>query len=176
MREYVPHFFMYGEIMNILLVIAGIVILFFAAAMYYALRFPNGKIFPSRRDKLLRKVGPLAVGKLEDITIRFLTRAGNEPRVMLAAVYRYEAKNSSFTITLPTESTKLGGQKIKNVISSKDFEREMPERLELEGGTMLEGRETIRQHYLELLRVRSPEVSVLFDRKNPMISTVRDWR
>ena len=162
--------------MNILLVLAGILILFFAAAMYYALRFPNGKIFPSRRDKLLRKVGPLAVGKLEDVTIRFLTRAGNETRVMLAAIYRYEAKNSSFTITLPTESSKLGGQKIKNAITNKEQMREMPERLELENGTLLEGRETIRQHYLELLRIRSPEVSVLFDRKKPMISTVRDWR
>jgi hypothetical protein len=162
--------------MNILLVLVGILILFFAAAMYYALRFPNGKIFPSRRDKLLRKVGPLAVGKLEDVTIRFLTRAGNETRVMLSAIYRYEAKNSSFTITLPTESTKLGGQKIKNAITNKENEREMPERLELENGTTLEGRETIRQHYLELLRLRTPEVSVLFDRKKPMISTVRDWR
>jgi hypothetical protein len=162
--------------MNILLVLAGIVILFFAAAMYYALRFPNGKIFPSRRDKLLRKVGPLAVGKLEDVTIRFLTRAGNETRVMLAAIYRYEVKDSSFTIILPTESTKLGAEKIKTATTSKENEREMPERLELENGKVLEGRETIRQHYLELLRIRTPEVSVLFDRKKPMISTVRDWR
>ncbi len=162
--------------MNVLLVLAGIVILFFAAAMYYALRFPNGKIFPSRRDKLLRKVGPLATGKLEDVTIRFLTRAGNETRVMLAAIYRYEVKDSSFTITLPTESTKLGGEKIINSITSKELEREMPDRLELENGSVLEGRETIRQHYLELMRLRTPEVSVLFDRKKPMISTVRDWR
>ncbi len=162
--------------MNVLLILAGIVILFFAAAMYYALRFPNGKIFPSRRDKLLRKVGPLATGKLEDITIRFLTRAGNETRVMLAAIYRYEYKDASFTITLPTESTKLGAEKIKNATTSKELEREMPDRLELENGVTLEGRETIRQHYLELLRLRTPEVSVLFDRKKPMISTVRDWR
>ncbi len=162
--------------MNILLVLAGMVILFFAAALYYALRFPNGKIFPSRRDKLLRKVGPLAVGKLEDVTIRFLTRAGNETRVMLAAVYRYEYKDASFTITLPTESSKLGAEKIKNAVTSKENEREMPERLELENGRTLEGRETIRQHYLELLRRQTPEVSVLFDRKKPIISTVRDWR
>jgi hypothetical protein len=176
MRDVFPHFFMYGEIMNVLLVIAGVVILFFAAAMYYALRFPNGKIFPSRRDKLLRKVGPLAVGKLEDVTIRFLTRAGGEVRVMLAAIYRYETKDSSFTITLPTESTKLGGGLIKTALTSQELEREMPERLELSDGTLLEGRETVRQYYLDLLRQKRPEVSVLYDRKRPMISTVRDWR
>lgn len=162
--------------MNVLLILAGMVILFFAAAMYYALRFPNGKIFPSRRDKLLRKVGPLAVGKLEDVTIRFLTRAGGGTRVMLAAIYRYEYKNASYTITLPTESSKLGSEKIRNATTSKELEREMPDRLELENGKTLEGRETIRLHYLELLRLRTPEVSVLFDRKKPMISTVRDWR
>ncbi len=175
MRDVFPHFFN-GEIMNVLLVIAGIIIIFFAAALYYALRFPNGKIFPSRRDKLLRKVGPLAVGKLEDVTIRFFTRAGGELRVMLAAIYRYETKDSSYTITLPTESAKLGGASIQNAVTSKDNDREMPERLELEDGLLLEGRENIRQHYLELLRLRSPEVSVLYDRKKPMISTVRDWR
>jgi hypothetical protein len=162
--------------MNFFVVAIIIVAAFIAAAMYYALRFPNGKWFPSGRDKLLRKVGPLATGTLETVNVRSLTRAGGTPRLLMNAEYRYEVKGKPFTITLPLESLKLAAPGIKDALTTVEFEREIPERLELMDGTRLEGRETIRQFYLESLRTRTPTVNVLFDKGSPALSTVRDWK
>ena len=156
----------------VLLVIAA----FLLVAMYYALRYPNGRVFPTRRDKLLRKVGPLATGVLDDAQLRFYTEAGGVKRVTLNATYAYEVRGERFTLTLPTDSLKLPGPGIREALTAREFERDVPERLELEDGTVLEGRETIRRHYLERLRARTPEVQVLYSGKRPALSTVRDWR
>jgi hypothetical protein len=156
--------------MNILAVLLGALLVFIGIAMYYALKYPNGKWFPSGRDKLLRKVGPLATGSLERLNVRSLTRAGGTPRLLMNADYRYDVKGAAFTITLPLESLKL------NAPGIREFEREVPERLELSDGTTLDGRETIRQYYLELLRARTPTVQVLYDKGAPALSTVRDWK
>jgi hypothetical protein len=162
--------------MNLLVILAMLVAIFALIAMYYAVKFPSGKLFPTRRAKLLRKVGPLATAQLEDISVRFLTRAGGEPRVMLNASYRFNTKDASHTLTLPTESTKLPAAAIGNAVTSTEFDREIPERLELQDGQILESRAEIRAYYLEKLRERSPTVEVLYDKKNPAVSTVRDWK
>lgn len=167
--------------MNVLVSIAALVVIFVALAMYYALRYPNGKWFPSRRDKLLRKVGPLVSGRLEDVSVRFFTRAGGVPRVTLAVTYGYEVKGARFSLTLPTDSAKLSGPSIRDAETVRERiteseEREFPQSLELEDGTVLNGRERIQAHFLERLRQDRPEVQVLFDKGNPALSTVRDWR
>jgi hypothetical protein len=162
--------------MNILVVLLGVVLVFVGVAMYYALKFPNGKWFPSGRDKLLRKVGPLATGTLERLNVRSLTRAGGTPRLLMNADYHYEVKGDTHTITLPLESGKLNAPAIQDAVTTREFEREIPERLELNDGTVLEGRETIRQYYLEALRQRTPTVQVLYDKGAPALSTVRDWK
>ena len=162
--------------MNLILIASIIVAVFIALAMHYALRYPNGKWFPSGRDKLLRKVGPLAVGTLERLNVRYLTRAGGTLRLLLNADYRYEVKGQPFTITLPLESAKLSAPSIRDALTSKEFEREVAEKLELEDGTTLEGRETIRQYYADKLLERTPTVSVLYDKGSPALSVVRDWR
>jgi hypothetical protein len=164
------------KIMNPLVIIAVIVVIFAILAIYYAVKFPSGKLFPTRRSKLLRKVGPLMTAQLEDITVRFLTRAGGEPRVMLNASYRYNVKEASFTITLPTESTKLPAAAISNAVTATEFDREIPEQLVLQDGQTLQTRAEIRAYYLGKLRERSPTVEVLFDQKNPAVSTVRNWK
>jgi hypothetical protein len=167
--------------MSILWVLAFLAAVFVAAAFYYAVKFTNGKVFPSRRDKLLRKTGPLASAKLEDANLRFFVETGGRKRVTLNAVYRYEVKDSSYTITLPIDSSKLSGPEITAAVTrreviAEDAERSFPESLTLEDGTRLDGRETIRQHYLERLRNQRPEVEVLYDKHSPALSTVRDWR
>lgn len=149
---------------------------FIAAAFYYALRYPNGKVFPSRRDKLLRKVGPLATGRLEDVRVRFYTVAGGVNRVTLAATYAYDVRGERFSVTLPTDSAKLPGPGIREALTVREFDRDVPERVVLDDGTLLDGRETIRVHFLDALRQRSPEVQVLYSSRKPGLSTVRDWR
>jgi hypothetical protein len=166
--------------MSWLWILIALAAVFLMAAMYYAIRFPIGKVYPSRRAKLLRKVGPLASAALEDVAVRFYTAVGGVKRVTLAATYRYEVKGSSFTVTLPTDSAKIGGSSIQSAVTVRERitdedEREFPERLELMDGTVLDGRERIRAHFLERLRSARPEVQVLFDTKNPALSTVRDW-
>ncbi len=162
--------------MNVLWIIALIMCGFIALALYYSLKFPNGKWFGTRRDKLLRKTGPIATATLENLNVRFLTRAGGQPRLMLNALYKFSIKDSSYEITLPTESQKIAFGKIVNAITSNEFEREIPEKLELENGITLENREAIRVYCLEKLRERSPSVEVIYDKGNPSISTVRDWQ
>ena len=162
--------------MNIFGVLLVLLAVFVGVAMYYALKFPNGKWFPSGRDKLLRKVGPLATGTLERLNVRSLTRAGGTPRLLMNAEYRYEVKGEAHTITLPLESLKLDAPAIRDAVTTREFEREIPERLELSDGTLLEGRETIRAYYLERLRQRTPTVQVLYDKGSPALSTVRDWK
>ena len=158
-----------------------ILVAFFLVAFYVALRNPNGKLFPSRRDKLLRKVGPLADGVLETASLRFYTEAGGQKRVTLNATYRFEVDGEPQRITLPTDSLKLAGPGIQDAETVRetlpDAERDvqLPERLTLEDGTRLEGRDRIRDHYLERLRAQKPQVKVLYDRKRPALSTVRDW-
>jgi hypothetical protein len=159
-----------------LTIVSVIVAAFIITAMYYALRFPNGKWFPSGRDKLLRKVGPLATGTLERLNVRYLTRAGGVPRLLFNADYRYEVKGQPYTITLPLESEKLDAPRIKDALTTREHEREVAERLVLEDGTTLEGRETIRQYYSDRLQARTPTVQVLYDKGAPALSTVRDWR
>lgn len=166
--------------MSWLWILIAVAAVFLCAAMYYAIRFPSGKVYPSRRAKLLRKIGPLVTGVLEDVAVRFYTAVGGVKRVTLAATYRYEVRGSSFTLTLPTDSAKLSGPVIREALTvrervTEDEEREFPERLELDDGTVLDGRERIRAHFLERLRSDRPEVKVLFDGKNPALSTVRDW-
>lgn len=162
--------------MNLILIASIIVAVFIALAMHYALRYPNGKWFPSGRDKLLRKVGPLATGTLEKLNVRYLTRAGGTLRLLLNADYRYEVKGQPFTITLPIESAKLPAPSIRDALTTKEFEREVAERLELADGSVLEGRETIRQYYSDKLLERTPTVSVLYDKGSPALSVVRDWK
>ena len=162
--------------MDFILIASVIVAAFILTAMYYALRHTNGKWFPSGRDKLLRKVGPLAVGTLERLNVRYLTRAGGSLRLLLNADYRYEVKGQPFTITLPLESAKLPAPSIKDALTTKEFEREVAERLELSDGSVLEGRETIRQFYADKLLERTPTVSVLYDKGSPALSVVRDWK
>ena len=162
--------------MDLILIASVVVAAFILIAMYYALRHPNGKWFPSGRDKLLRKVGPLAVGTLERLNVRYLTRAGGSLRLLLNADYRYEVKGQPFTITLPLESAKLPAPGIKDALTTKEFEREVAERLELADGSVLEGRETIRQFYAGKLLERTPTVSVLYDKGSPGLSVVRDWK
>jgi hypothetical protein len=166
--------------MSWLWIIIALAAVFLVAAMYYAIRFPSGKTYPTRRAKLLRRIGPLASAVLEDVTVRFYTAVGGVKRVTLAATYRYEVKGSSFTVTLPTDSAKINGPTILKALTVRERvtekeEREFPERLELTDGTVLDGRERIRTHFLERLRIERPEVKVLFDGKNPALSTVRDW-
>ena len=162
--------------MNIFLILAGLVCGFIAIALYYALKFPSGKWFGTRRDKLLRKTGPTTEATLENLNVRFLSRAGGQARLMLNAVYGYSVKETKYEITLPFESAKLPDSSIKNAITSQEFEREIPERLELENGKQLEGRESIKQYFLELLRHKTPTVTVIYDKHSPSVSTVRDWR
>jgi hypothetical protein len=162
--------------MNILVILLLLLAAFVGVAMYYALKFPNGKWFPSGRDKLLRKVGPLSTGALERVNVRSLTRAGGTPRLLMNAEYRYEVKGATHTITLPLESLKLNAPGITDAVTTREFEREIPERLELSDGTTLDGRETIRQYYFEKLLERTPTVQVLFDKGSPALSTVRDWK
>jgi hypothetical protein len=162
--------------MSFLLIALLLAAAFIAGALYYALKFPSGRWFPSGRDKLLRKVGPLATGTLESLNVRSLTRAGGTPRLLLNANYRYEVKGAPYTITLPLESLKLNAPGITEAITTREFEREVPDRLELQDGTRLEGRETIRLYYQERLREGRPTVDVLFDKGSPALSTVRDWK
>lgn len=162
--------------MNVFLILAVLVAAFFAIALYYALKFPNGRWFSTRRDKLLRKTGPTAEAVLENLNVRFLSRAGGQIRLMLGAVYGYQVKETKYEITLPFESAKLPDSSIKNAITTQEFEREIPERLELESGLQLEGRESIKTYFLELLRQKSPSVTVIYDKHSPSVSTVRDWR
>jgi hypothetical protein len=161
--------------MNILIIIALLIAAFFAVALYYSLKFPNGKWFGTRRDKLLRKTGPSAKATLENLNVRFLSRAGGQIRLMLNAVYSYQIKETKHEITLPLESAKLPNSSIKNAKTSTEFEREIPEQLELENGTQLEGRESIRLYFLDQLRQKHPSVTVIYDKHSPDISTVRDW-
>ena len=158
--------------MRLLLVL---LVVFVALACYYALRHPNGRVFPSRRDKLLRKVGPLATGRLDDVTVRFYTEAGGTRRVTLGASYRYDVKGESFTVTLPTDSGRLGGPAIGAAEVRRELERDFPQALVLEDGTRLGSPEAIRVHYLARLRELRPEVPVLYSAKRPGLSTVRDW-
>ena len=168
--------------MNLWQVLTVLMVVFVMAAFYYALRYPNGKVFPSRRDKLLRKTGPLADGQLEDAQVRFYTEAGGQKRVTLNATYRFEVNGSSHQIILPTDSLKLEGPSIteadtvRETIADAERQVQYPERLRLSDGTLLEGRETIRLHFLERLRAQRPAVKVLYDRQSPALSTVRDWR
>ena len=156
----------------LLLVLAA---LFLAAAFVYALRNPSGRFFPTRREKLLRKVGPLADGELRDLKLRAYTGAG-APRLLLAATYAYRVKDQDFDLTLPTDSTRLPGPKIVEAVVVGSGSRDLPERLVLEDGTVLQGPEAIRAHYLERLRERSPRVKVIYHGRRPALSTVRDWR
>jgi hypothetical protein len=158
------------------LLLAYVAVAFLVAALVYALRFPNGRFFPTRRSKLLRKTGPFADGTLADARIRFISEAGGAWRVLLTAIYAYSVRGEDYELSLPTDSTHLPGPGIREAVTSRENERQMPERLILEDGTRLEGRETIRQHYLERLRTRSPQVKVLYQPKRPAVSTVRDWR
>ena len=162
--------------MEILWLLALLVCLFVAVALYYALKFPSGKWFGTRRDKLLRKTGPTAEATLESLNVRFLTRAGGQIRLMLNAVYGFQVKEENFQITLPIESGKLPNSGIKSANTSTEFEREIPEYLELEDNTILEGRESIRYFFLEQLRQKIPSVTVIYDKHSPNVSTVRDWR
>jgi hypothetical protein len=148
---------------------------FMALALYYALKFPSGKWFGTRRDKLLRKTGPTAEASLENLTVRFLSRAGGQPRLMLNAIYAYTVKEQQHQIVLPLESSKLPDSGIASAQTSLEFEREIPERLELQGGQALDGRESIRLYFLERLRQKRPNVSVIYDKKNPNIGVVRDF-
>jgi hypothetical protein len=154
--------------------LALVLCVFTALALYYALKFPNGKWFGTRRDKLLRKTGPTAEAVLENLSVRFLTRAGGQPRLMLNALYGYTVKDQKYQITLPLESNKLE-LGIQTAQTTSEFEREIPERLELHNGTKLEGRESIRTYLLEQLRQKRPSVTVIYDKKNPVVSTVRDF-
>ncbi len=162
--------------MNILWLVAVLVCVFFAIALYYALKFPSGKWFGTRRDKLLRKTGPTAEATLENLNVRFLTRVGGQTRLMLNAVYGFQVKEENYKITLPLESGKLPDSSIKSANTSQEFEREIPEHLELENNTILEGRESIRLYFLEKLRQKTPSVTVIYDKHSPNVSTVRDWR
>jgi hypothetical protein len=167
--------------MNVLVALAALMVIFVVLALYYALRYPNGKWFPSRRDKLLRKVGPLVAGKLEGVSVRFFTRAGGVPRVTLAATYGYQVRGTRFSLSLPTDSAKLSGPSIRAAETVRERitdseEREFPQSLTLDDGTVLDGRERIQEHFFERLRLDRPEVQVLFDKGNPALSTVRDWR
>ncbi len=163
-------------------ILALLVGAFLLAAFYYAVRFPIGAIFPTRRAKLLRKIGPQVTGELQDVQVRFYTQAGGKPRVMLQAIYSYSIKDAHYTATLPTDSNKLAGPGIrladtKKIVSDIEGAREieLPERLELEDGTVLLSQEKIRQYYLEALRKEREYVELLYDKKSPSISTVRDW-
>jgi hypothetical protein len=149
--------------------------LFTALALYYALKYPSGKWFGTRRDKLLRKTGPTAEASLQNLTVRFLSRAGGQPRLMLNAIYGYSVKEQSHQIVLPLESSKLPDSGIQSAQTSLEFEREIPERLELQGGQALDGREDIRVYFLERLRQKCPTVTVIYDKKNPNIGVVRDF-
>ncbi len=162
--------------MDILWLLAVLVCLFIAIALYYALKFPSGKWFGTRRDKLLRKTGPTAQATLESLNVRFLTRAGGQIRLMLNAVYEFQVKEENYKITLPLESGKLPDSSIKSAVTSHEFEREIPERLELMDNTILEGRESIRHFFLEQLRQKTPSVTVIYDKHSPNVSTVREWR
>jgi hypothetical protein len=167
--------------MSILWILAILTAVFIAAAFYYAIKYTNGKVFPSRRDKLLRKTGPLASATLTDANLRFFVETGGRKRVTLNAIYKYQVQGSSYTVTLPIDSSKLSGPEITAAVTrreviAEDAERAFPESLTLEDGTRLDGRETIRQHYLERLRNQRPEVQVLYDKHSPALSTVRDWR
>jgi hypothetical protein len=159
---------------NPLVVVALVLCVFVALALYYALKFPSGKWFGTRRDKLLRKTGPTAEASLENISVRFLSRAGGQPRLMLNALYGYTVKEEKYQITLPLESSKLEVG-IQSAQTSSEFEREIPEQLELHNGTRLEGRESIHRYLLEQLRQKRPNVTVIYDKKNPTVSTVRDF-
>ncbi|NJK44069.1 MAG: hypothetical protein HC933_07070 [Pleurocapsa sp. SU_196_0] len=88
--------------------------------------------------------------------MRSLTRAGGTPRLLMNAEYRYDVKGQPHTITLPLESLKLNAPGITDAVTTREHEREIPERLELSDGTTLDGRETIRMYYFEKLLERTP--------------------
>lgn len=161
--------------MNPLYVLAALVCVFFALALYYALKYPNGKWFGTRRDRLLRKTGPTVEATLQNLNVRFLSRAGGEMRLMLNAIYSYRVKEVQHEIVLPLESGKLPDAGIAHAQTSSEFEREIPEQLELKNGQRLEGRESIRLYFLERLRQKRPSVTVIYDQKNPNIGVVRDF-
>ncbi len=162
--------------MNVFWIIAVLLCVFVAVALYYSLKFPSGKWFGTRRDKLLRKTGPTAEATLQQLNVRSLSRAGGQIRLMLNAVYGFQVKEEKFEITLPLESGKLFASGIRNAVTRTEFEREIPERLELEDNTILEGLENIKIYFLEQLRLRTPSVTVIYDKHSPNVSTVRDWR
>jgi hypothetical protein len=101
--------------------------------------------------------------------------------VTLAATYGYQVRGTRFSLSLPTDSAKLSGpsicaaETVRELITDSE-EREFPQSLTLEDGTVLDGRERIQEHFFERLRLDRPEVQVLFDKGNPALSTVRDWR
>jgi hypothetical protein len=160
---------------NPFVLLALVLFVFTALALYYALKFPSGKWFGTRRDKLLRKTGPTAEATLQNLTLRFLSRAGGQPRLMLNAIYGYTVKEQPYQIVLPLESGKLPDSGIAHAQTSLEFEREIPERLELHTGQTLNGREDIRLYFLERLRQKCPTVTVIYDKKNPNIGVVRDF-
>jgi hypothetical protein len=160
---------------NPLVVLALVLGVFTALALYYALKYPSGKWFGTRRDKLLRKTGPSAEATLQNLTLRFLSRAGGQPRLMLNATYGYTVKDQQHQIVLPLESSKLPDSGIAHAQTSLEFEREIPERLELHNGQALEGRESIQKYFLERLQQKCPTVTVIYDKKNPNIGVVRDF-
>jgi 4-amino-4-deoxy-L-arabinose transferase-like glycosyltransferase len=160
---------------DIIKIVALVLFIFVLAAFYYALRHPNGPVFPVRRSDLLKKIGPLATGTLQKISVRFLTRAGGIERILLQATYAYTVKDDTFTISLPTDSIKIRAPHIQRAITSREFEREVPESLELVDGTVLPDRASIEHYYLEHVREQLGEVEVLYAKKQPTLSTVRDW-
>jgi hypothetical protein len=152
-----------------------LVFVFFIVAFYYALRHPNGPVFPLRRSDLLRKVGPLVTGQLNSVAVRFLTKAGGIERVLLQVVYHYSINGEVYTITLPTDSLKVGAARIQRAVTSLEFEHQVPDRLELSDGTVLADRASIREYYRAQVQAYMPEVQVLYSKKQPAFSTVRDW-
>ncbi|HEX2863630.1 MAG TPA: hypothetical protein VHN99_03610 [Deinococcales bacterium] len=161
-----------------MIVLAGLLALavaYFAAAFLTAARRPNGRLYPARRDKLLRHRGPLAVGRLEDVTVRGVAEAGGEPRVLLAATYRYQVAGRDYRLSLPLPAERLGGAAVRSVERARARTRWLPSALTLADGRELRGPQEIAAHYREMALQTLGEVQVLYASRNPELATVRDW-
>lgn len=151
-----------------------LVLFFILLALYLALKNPNGKFFPTRREKLLRKVGPKAIGTLDSVVLRHYVEINGEKGLTLQAIYAYQIKEKVYKIVLPTDSFKLG-LKILEIESQADKEKQIPNKIVLSDGTKLVSRDQITDFLFKKISQNIPTVEVIFDKKRPNLAAVRNW-
>lgn len=161
--------------MNLLGWLLAAAIVYLAVSLVAAARRPAGRVYPTRRDGLLRRRGPLAVGALEGVTVRGVTGSGGEARVLLAATYAYEVKGNRYRLSLPLHSERLGGPRVRFARRTRVRTHWLPEAITLDDGRELESLDAIAGYYHDLVRQGHAQVQVLYSSRQPAVSTVRDW-